>query len=132
VPAVIEATLADLALNRGLGASAQVLFGGCSAGARGAMFNLDYVAQYLPAGASVRGLLDSALWLDLTPPDTAEVTLQAQAQGVFTLVNPAARIPADCAAAYPGSEGWKCLMGVYRLPFITTNYFINAARAFRY
>jgi hypothetical protein len=125
---IIEATLADLALNRGLDGSSQVLFGGCSAGARGAMFNLDYVQAYLPAGATVRGLLDSALWLDLTPPDTAEVTLQAQAQGVFTLVNPTARIPATCAAAYPGSEGWKCLMGVYRLPFMTSNYFINAAQ----
>ena len=125
---IIEATLADVALNRGLGATAQVLFGGCSAGARGAMFNLDYVAQYLPAGATVKGLLDSALWLDVSPPDTAEVTLQTQTQGVFALVNPGARIPAACSAAYPGSEGWKCLYGVYRLPFLTTDYFINAAQ----
>ena len=125
---IIEATLADVALNRGLGSTAQVLFGGCSAGARGALFNLDYVAQYLPAGATVKGLLDSALWLDLSPPDTAEVTLQTQTQGVFALVNPAARIPAACAAAYPGAEGWKCLYGVYRLPYVTTDYFINAAQ----
>lgn len=125
---LIEATLTDLALNRGLTGSAQVLFGGCSAGARGAMFNLDYIQALLPAGATVKGLLDSALWLDLTPPDTAEVTLQAQTEGVFGLVNPGARIPAACAAAYPGAEGWKCLLGVYRLPFVVTEYFINAAQ----
>ena len=124
--AIIEATLQDLAANHGLNGSSQVLFGGCSAGGRGAMFTLDYVAAMLPLGASVKGLLDSPLWLDLEPLDTFEVSLQDQTAGVFALVNPGARIPPACAAAYPGAEGWKCLYGQFRLPFMQTPYFINA------
>ena len=125
---IIAATLSDLATNWGLDGSANVLFSGCSAGARGAMFNLDYVQALLPPGATVRGLLDSALWLDLAPLDTTEVSLQTQTQDVFDLVNPMARIPDACAAAYPGQEGWKCIYGQYRLPFVQTPYFINAAQ----
>jgi hypothetical protein len=122
--AIIEAVVTDLVSRFNLTAANRVLFGGCSAGARGALFNLDYVGAMLPPGTGLKGLLDSALWLDLVPPDAAEVSLQAQTQGVFAMVNPAARIPAACAAAYPGSEGWKCLYGQYRLPFVTTPYFI--------
>lgn len=125
---IIAATFADLIARWGLDGSANVLFGGCSAGARGAMFNLDYVQAMLPAGATVKGLLDSALWLDLAPIDSAEVSLQTQTQDVYSLVNPSARIPAACQEMYPGPEGWKCLYGQYRLPFVQTSYYINAAQ----
>ena len=124
---IISATLADLAARHGLDGSASVLFGGCSAGARGAMFTLDYVQAMLPPGARLRGLLDSSLWLDLPPPDAAEVSLQAQTQMVYDMVNPSARIPPACAAAFPGEE-WMCLYGQYRLPYVQTPYIINAAQ----
>ena len=126
--AIIQAALADLSARMGLSSNSNVLFGGCSAGARGALFNLDYVGAMLPAGATLRGMLDSPLWLDLTPPDTSEVSLQAQTQGVVTFMNPSARIPPACAAAYPGSELWKCFYGQYRIGFTSTPYFINAAQ----
>jgi hypothetical protein len=124
---IIAATLADLAAQRGLDGAAQVLFGGCSAGARGALFNLDYMQALLPPGAGLKGLIDSALWIDVTPPDAAEVSLQTQTQNVYNLVSPQARIPDACAAQYAGEE-WKCLYGQYRLPFVQTPYIINAAQ----
>ena len=90
--AVVRAVLRDLVMTRGLGGEgadappARLLFGGLSAGARGAMVHLDSVQSMLPlveaarlrgaAGAAspprvqrveVRGFLDSAAWLDLAP-----------------------------------------------------------------
>jgi hypothetical protein len=124
---IIAATVAALVANHGLDGSANVLFGGCSAGARGAMFNLDYVSDMLPAGATVKGLLDSGLWLDIAPLDSSEVTLQQQTQAVVALVSPSARLPPACAAANPGAE-WKCFYGQYRLAYLTTPYLINAAQ----
>lgn len=33
----------------------------------------------------------------------------------------------DCLAAYPGTESWKCLYGVYRAPFLRTPYLLQAS-----
>jgi hypothetical protein len=126
--AIVEAAIADLVANQGLGPGSDVLFGGCSAGGRGALMNLDYVAPLLPPESTVRGLIDSALWLDLQPPDAAETSLQVQTQSIYALINPGSRIPPACAAAYPGAE-WKCLFGVYRLPFVITPFFLQASQA---
>lgn len=47
----------------------RVLFAGCSAGARGAMFNLDYIQAMLPPDmAPVIGFFDSPLWCAPMPP----------------------------------------------------------------
>jgi len=120
--AIVSATLQDLVANRGLDESAEVVFGGCSAGGRGAMVLLDYVSPQLPTN-NVRGLLDSGLWIDIPPMDTEEVSLQSQAQQGYALWNPSAVIPNACAKQYSGSDAWKCIYGVYRLPFVTTPYF---------
>jgi hypothetical protein len=109
--AIIEAAIGDMSNRLGLSSTSQVLFGGCSAGARGALFSLDFVQPLLPPGAQLRGFFDSALWLDVPPLDSAEVTLQEQTQGVFGMLNVSARIPPACAAAYPGAAGWKCIYG---------------------
>ena len=39
-----------------------------------------------------------------------------------------APIPADCAQAYAGGDEWKCLWPSYRLPYVSTPYFLNAAQ----
>jgi len=71
--AIVEAVWKE-AVRRGLGAreGTEVLYGGCSAGARGAMFNLDFVAQWLHANVGEKvsrfgGLLDSCFWIDIDP-----------------------------------------------------------------
>ena len=106
--AILAAVLADLQAQRGLGAGGQMLFGGCSAGAR--------------------GVIDSGLWVDAEPadPSTTE-SLMMQTQQVYAFANAGALIPAACAAAYPGAE-WSCLFGQYRMPFVTTPFFLNEAQ----
>jgi hypothetical protein len=37
--------------------------------------------------------------------------LENETMAIYNLVNATARIPAACAATYPGEEGWKCLYG---------------------
>lgn len=103
----VQAVFNDLLTSMGLGRGSQVLFGGCSAGARGAMVHLDNVAALLqPMGISVRGLLDSGLWVDFAPMTTTGMggTLINQAAMVYGFANTSAIISPACAAAYPGEE----------------------------
>jgi hypothetical protein len=117
---ILSATITALAQNFSLGASGadKVLLSGCSAGARGAMFSLDYVQALMPRGVvNVMGMLDSPLWVDELPlsgASGATMPLQNETQAVFALVNATGRLGSACAAAYPGAEGWKCLYGQAR------------------
>ena len=82
---MVQAVITSLVQNHGLGARALpgaytsnekkqlLLFGGGSAGSRGAMVHLDYVTEMLAkAGApspdesvAVVGFMDSPLWIDI-------------------------------------------------------------------
>ena len=65
---IVAATITDLLQNRGMDAPGQqLLFGGCSAGAIGAMNNLESVAGMLPPTVTMRGFLDAAALLDIQP-----------------------------------------------------------------
>ena len=108
------------------GAPERMLFSGCSAGGRGALVNLDAVAAQVPDNVQVQGMLDAAAWVDVQPIIPDMLTLQQMTEDLFGFTSPP--IPADCAAVYTGAEAWKCLWPSYRLPFITTNYFLNAAQ----
>ncbi len=112
----------------------RLLFGGCSAGARGAMFTLDYVQSMLAPGAPpVMGFLDSPLWVDVAPLEAnSTISLESETQAVFALVNASARLGDACAAAYPGAEGWKCLYGQYRIPYVATPYLLSASQFDRF
>ena len=127
----IYAVFADLMNSMGLTSGARVLFGGCSAGARGAMVHLDNVALWFESyGISVRGMLDSGLWVDFNPlEDYANMggTLTNQAKMIYDFANVSSVIPADCAAAYSATP-WLCLFGQYRMPFLKTDYFLNEAQ----
>jgi hypothetical protein len=125
----VAATLTALIEHHGLGSSGQperLLFGGCSAGGRGVLTNLDYFAQAAPPSVTVSGLLDAAGWVDVEPIIPNMLSLQMMTQDLFGFTNPV--IPATCAAQYTGSDAWKCLWPSYRLPFVTTPYFLNAAQ----
>ena len=113
---IVTAIFSDLAARQGLGAApgTRVLYGGCSAGARGALFNLDRVALQLlpalvPAGnlKRVGGLLDSAFWVDLVPLDPTVTSFKDQAKDVVALANATSSDASACSRAYPG-ETWKC------------------------
>jgi len=131
---IVTAIFSDLAARQGLGAAAgtRVLYGGCSAGARGALFNLDRVAfdllpSLVPAGnlARVGGLLDSAFWMALTPLDAKAVSFEEQSKDVVALANATSADASACVKAYPG-ELWKCVFGQYAVPFLRADFFLHA------
>ena len=106
-----------------------MLFGGCSAGARGAMFSVDYVQAMLPAGAPpVLAFLDSPLWVDVEPNDPSVMPLENQTAAALPLFNASGALPPDCAAAFPADEQWRCLYGEYRLPYVRTPYVMSASQ----
>lgn len=122
-----------LVANYSFGAAPKVLFGGCSAGGRGAMFTLDSIQPMLPPGAPpVLGFFDSPMWVDVEPFQDGTMPLENETMAVFELVNATARIPTACANAYPDEEGWKCLYGQYRIPFVTTPYLMSASQFDKY
>lgn len=125
--AIVSAVLADLQTVRGLSVGDRMLFSGCSAGARGAMVHLDNVASALP-GVTVRGLLDSGLWVDVQPYDPSQTaSLLDETQTMASFLNAGAVIPDDCAAAYV-EAAYKCLFGQYRMPFVATPYFASESQ----
>jgi len=134
--AVLQHLQAELGLGSGATAAAphRLLLGGCSAGARGAMFHLDAVAAAAPPGVTVQGLLDSPLWINLPPYSASTVSLAAQCQAALPLFAAQGVLNAACVAALPAAAGgpsapYLCLMGQYLLPFLVTPYFLNAVRA---
>ena len=115
--------------HNGLGASGapeRLLCAGCSAGGRGVLSNLDNVAAMVPPNVQVMGLLDAAAWVDVQPIIPGMLTLQQMTVDLYGFTTPP--VPADCAAQYTGSDAWKCVWPSYRLPFIQTPYFLNAAQ----
>ena len=141
---IINAVLTSLVREQGMGVrkskdetrvpTQRLLLGGCSAGARGAMMNLDYIQPTLASmgitqqQVTVSGLLDSPLWIDVDPLQPHVVSLANETQAVFSFVNATARMGPGCATLYPGAEGWKCLFGQYRMPLLQTPYILNAAQ----
>ena len=142
--AVVRAVLSELVVTHGLGGRGltgprdSLLFGGMSAGARGAMVHLDYVRESLPLPevvrqrVEVRGYLDSVMWLDMQPLTTNgtwrgasfEPTWYGFANStrqVFSFAN-VTHLGDQCAARWDGAERWRCLFGEYRLPLIRTPY----------
>jgi len=63
---VVNAMIKSLVEEQGLSPGHQLIFGGNSAGGRGAMVHLDNIAASLP-DIEVVGLLDSPLYLDIAP-----------------------------------------------------------------
>lgn len=55
-------------------------------------------------------------------------TLRVPPLQVFALINATERLGPGCADAYPGDEGWKCLFGEYRVPFLRTPYLMSASQ----
>jgi len=129
----VRALFADLVAARGLGGDAgtRVLYGGCSAGARGALFNADAVRAGLSASAVAANitrfgtLLDSAFYQDIEPYDTALPSLMTIAAAAVQLHGSAAGAMPACAARFSGADIWKCFFGCYTVPFLEAPYFLH-------
>jgi O-palmitoleoyl-L-serine hydrolase len=119
---IVDAILADLVTAHGMGSAGtpddplRFLYTGCSAGARGALFNLHRVAaavRALPVPTSFGALLDSAFWLDLDPINATIQPFMDQVRDVYASFNVTGGLDPACLAAFPGADGWKCLLGQY-------------------
>jgi len=125
---VVAAVIQDLLTTHGMGAmpGQRLLFGGCSAGAIGALNNVDAVEALLPAGLEYRNVFDGAGLLNIQPagwPWSADLeTLQSLMADLASFSAP--QFPAYCAELFPGAE-WMCLVGQYRMPLLNTSFFIN-------
>jgi len=129
---IVAAVITSLVADQGMGSvpGSQLLFGGCSAGAIGAMNNLDAVAAQVPPTVRVRGLLDASALVDIAPtgwgwsPDL--VPLQTLVAELVAAVAPT--FDDTCLARYSGSNAWMCLWGQYRMPLLATPFFANAVQ----
>lgn len=142
---IVEATLMVLQQYFGLGTlpATQMLLAGCDAGAQGVMYNLDYLNTMLPisgsgvTGVQVKGLLDSATFIDIDPlnPDGVD-SLVNQTITAWALYNATGRLGYACMKGYntlypdkfPPNELWKCMFGQYRLPYLRTDYIVSQSQ----
>lgn len=104
-----------------------VYWAGCSSGARGAMFNFEYVPDMLPPGVTVFGLFDSPLWVDVEPLSSHQTPLRDQVEAVLLTMGASTRLGETCAELYPADD-WKCLMAEYRAPLLQRPYFLIASQ----
>jgi len=96
--------------------NAKVLLTGCSAGGRGAMFNIDRVQETLP---NVKGFFDSAWWLtDIQPFYDRGKWITEEAQDAFDLYKP--NLDNTCTRAHRSAEHWKCFFAPFAMPYVET------------
>lgn len=131
---VVKAVLKDLVesqkLGSGLAGRDRVIFGGYSAGARGAMVHLDYVQEELQAAGAanvdVIGFLDSPAYLQMNSSFPKFELFPEQTKNVSQFAN-VTHFGTECESKYSGEE-WKCLYGQYRLPTIQTPFMFIASQ----
>ena len=112
----MAAVINSLVATKGMGNTPgqRLLFGGCSAGAIGAMNNIEAVAALVPT-MQTWGFLDGAALLDLQPrgwswrPELE--TLQSLMANMTSFTQPV--FQPYCATLF-GTDLWKCLIGQYR------------------
>ena len=117
---IVSAVIKSL-MDSGMGSGSELLFGGCSAGAIGAMNNIEAVHELVePAGITMKVLLDAAALLNILPADwpwsSQLIPLQTLVQENTGFTQPV--FPSYCSLHFPGAE-WKCLIGQFRMPLIT-------------
>lgn len=154
---MLRALLEELVVTHGMGHGPDrhtLVFGGHSAGARGAMVHLDYLPDMLEAieqkhggfsnpipirqNVDIYGYLDGALWIDMDgyngEAGGSAVTGSPLLEQTKTFYNnvmvhtPIAdrHLGSDCMAAHD-LEPWKCIFGEYRMPHLQTKTVVVAA-----
>ena len=130
---IARAVVADVLTAQGLGAAptAQVMYGGCSAGARGSLFNGDKAFAQLSSALGGRlarfgVLFDSGFWVDVDPFDDTLMSLRDISRAAVAMANMGPQASPECAAAHAGDELWKCFFGQYALPFLKSSFFAHA------
>mmetsp|Transcript_8337 Transcript_8337/g.20608 ORF Transcript_8337/g.20608 Transcript_8337/m.20608 type:complete len:424 (-) Transcript_8337:43-1314(-) len=131
---VVQSVLSELVNRHGLGNNDKkkdfMIFGGGSAGSRGAMVHLDYVPDMLGDAAKnvdVVGFLDSPLWVDMDPFKRSFMGFADMTKEFFLSAN-VEHLGDSCMEAYNVTDHWKCLFGEYRIPHLQTPFFLVASQ----
>merc|ERR1740127_56805 len=98
------------------------------------MVHLDYVQEMLgdaAANVDLTGFLDSPAWIDKESYQSGFPGFPYITQHVHSYAN-VTHLGAACAEEHPAAEQWKCMFGQYRLPTLTTPYFLVASLADMY
>jgi len=104
----------------------RILFGGGSAGGRGAMVFLDEVSHAFPQ-LHVQGFLDSPFYLDVASFSSKFDGFQQQHLNVLKNFNATSVVSDRCGQRFPDQQ-WKCLFGQHRMPLLRTQYLMAAAQ----
>ena len=99
-----RSAILDLVSSGLLTADSKILFGGSSAGARGAMVNVDLLPAILPGGvlSLVGAFLDSPYYVDIMPySNSGFVGFQNQTKEIYNRYNVGGVISDECHQAYP-------------------------------
>lgn len=132
--AYVDAAFKTLASDFGFGSAAdtQLLFSGCSAGARGALFNTYRVAKLARslAGSNLSkfgAMYDSAFWIDMEPLVPAATSFKTQVQDAFALFNVSGPGVLDpvCMATYSDAP-WKCMFGQYAVATVAEDFMLHS------
>jgi len=126
---VVKSVLKSVVNDQGLGKApnTKLVFGGGSAGARGAMTHLDSVAAEMPSQVEVLGFLDSNMWLDVGSYNDSFIGFGSQSEAAYHYTDAASVVNENCAMMYRGVE-WKCIFGQYRMPFLRSPFFMTASQ----
>lgn len=128
---IVQSMMKALVKDYGLGdrADDQVVFGGYSAGGRGAMVNIDKIVDIPEAlgkhPIKVLGALDSPLYMNIEPLNSGTTGLKNMMRGAYANFNVKSVVPQDCASRHAGKE-WRCIFGQFRLEFIKTPFVLFA------
>ena len=107
---VVSAVLRDLVDRRGMAPGSTLVVGGCSAGARGTLYNTERVVAFAESvNVTLGGLVASS---PLAVTDEAEARRAYEGLPLNTSLGEA------CASAH-ASEPWRCLLPATRLPYAT-------------
>mmetsp|Transcript_105044 Transcript_105044/g.321939 ORF Transcript_105044/g.321939 Transcript_105044/m.321939 type:complete len:428 (-) Transcript_105044:346-1629(-) len=128
---IFKAALRDVGATRGLKSGDLLVFGGISAGARGAMVHIDTIQplRLIPEGVKLVGYFDSPYYVEMPAFQNMtgidfRVTLQTQ-QVVAAMQNDAIlRGGGACEL----DEVWKCAFGEYRMPLLKTPFLLVASQ----
>lgn len=116
---VLEAVFADLRLDE----AAEVIVGGCSAGAIHVLAHLDAMRAMLPSAVRLTGLADSGFYMDNYELFThlKRFVVAPSGQNATALLSP------ECAAAFH-TEPERCLAAQRGAPFLQTPTFVWQSR----
>jgi hypothetical protein len=118
-----NAVIDDLLTTQGMSKATEVILSGGSAGGLAVFYNLDHLVTLLPPSVRVTGFPDAGFFMD-APGYVADF----QGADPVWNVTGSGGTNANCLAAYPAAEAWKCLLAPFILEHIQADiYIMNSA-----